>query len=728
MTFKFNHLFWDRVHRYSPFLAVQQGLTPVLPLIIIGAFALLPLNLPCPLLHDLLELFLGEQWKSLFLFVQHGSFGVAALAVLFSAGYFHAVQLAHLQKGVYIHPLNFSIISLAAYFILVLPLDGNINASLFSFYGGFPIVLCIVILVPPLFVFLSVINPLKHYLYSAGSESSVGESLATTPVAIAILILVAVVRLVFAREGITDLMDTAQFIFTLPFESTVPSFATGLMYICISHICWFLGIPGSHLLTSLEQSWFPLALQANVESLAHGARGVYIFTKPFLDTFVITGGSGATLGLIAAILIKSRERSLKRLALIALIPALFNVNEVLIFGIPIVYNPVFFIPFMIAPIVQFLVAWVSTQLHLIPMVARDVHWTTPVGIGGYMATGCVAGIFVQCACVGASTLVYLPFVALANRTRAKRLVRDIKDLTHAVDRVALGDGRKKCVDLVGKTGHLAKLLSAELEQLLCNENEKYGRIYVVYQPQIDAVRQQVVGSEALCRWDHPVYGHIPPSLVVALAEDVGLINQLGMYVLQAACQLQADISRNVSDSLNIAVNFSIRQFEDPMLVDKISGVLDRTGLDPGLLKVEVTETVALAPGQSIVRELSTLRDMGVKIAVDDFGMGHTSLRYLKEFPVDYVKIDRSLTIDMENGANSHIIESIVYLCEAMDIKVIVEGVESRVQVDQFLDRRCSIYQGYYFSKPLPAEQFLEFLDQFSNKRESDFVLSDIAKG
>ena len=424
--------------------------------------------------------------------------------------------------------------------------------------------------------------------------------------------------------------------------------------------------------------------------------------------FVHIGGSGSTLALILAILIKSKVINNRRLALIAALPALFNVNEVLLFGLPLVLNPIFAIPFLLAPLLQTAIAYGATFLHLAPMTVHDIHWTSPLIFGGFAATGSWAGAVLQVVCLAVGTLVYLPFVELANIIHARRFQRSMKVLMDAAEGAAGREPGKRCIDLPGQEGVLAKALAADLANALDRDDQ----IFLVYQPQVDAESGRAVGAEVLLRWKHPVHGLIPPHVAVALAEDTSLIARLGLRVLSEACiQHAVLLGKGVSDAV-LSVNMSAAQFEEDDLVAQITAVLEQTGLSPHMLKLEITESIALKPDARSVSMLRDLRAMGVRVAIDDFGMGHTSLRYLREFPVDTVKIDRSFTQESADGINDHIISSNVQLCEALEIQIIVEGVETEAQLERFRAHRCSLFQGYFFSRPLSGEAYIDyFLEQ-----------------
>ncbi|MCP4311029.1 MAG: EAL domain-containing protein, partial [Bacteroidetes bacterium] len=238
--------------------------------------------------------------------------------------------------------------------------------------------------------------------------------------------------------------------------------------------------------------------------------------------------------------------------------------------------------------------------------------------------------------------------------------------------------------------------------------DRDDQIYLVYQPLVDIDQGQVVGAEALLRWQHPIHGIISPHITVALAEDTDLISKLGMQVLSKACYYQKALMENGQKPSIISVNMSTPQLEEDDLVEKVVAILKDTGIPPQMLKIEITESIALTPEAKPVSALIRLRELGIRVAIDDFGMGHTSLRYLKEFPVDTVKIDRSLTLESADDVSDHIINSIVNLCEALNVQIIVEGVETIDHIERFKKYHCHLFQGYFFSDPLSGKAYFNY--------------------
>ncbi|MDP9485867.1 MAG: GGDEF domain-containing phosphodiesterase [Actinomycetota bacterium] len=258
-------------------------------------------------------------------------------------------------------------------------------------------------------------------------------------------------------------------------------------------------------------------------------------------------------------------------------------------------------------------------------------------------------------------------------------------------------------------GRSAKRL--ELEGDLRRALRDPGREFrVFYQPEASVASGEVVGVEALVRWEHPERGLLPPSEFVGLAEETGLIVSLGRWVLGEACRQAEEWRRRFpgapgAEPLVMSVNLSARQFQDLGLVDAVDEALGASGLEPGGLVLEITESVLMEDAPSTVSALGGLRKLGVGLAIDDFGTGYSSLAYLTSFPVDLIKIDRSIVsgLDRDRG-NLAVVLSTVALAHALDLTVVAEGVETRGEAEKLKETGCDLAHGYHFARPLPGEE------------------------
>ncbi|NML15959.1 sensor domain-containing protein [Azohydromonas caseinilytica] len=236
---------------------------------------------------------------------------------------------------------------------------------------------------------------------------------------------------------------------------------------------------------------------------------------------------------------------------------------------------------------------------------------------------------------------------------------------------------------------------------------------VHYQPRLDVATLQVVGMEALLRWNHPQLGRVPPAQFIPLAEETGLIGTIGEWVLQQACRHSRRWVQALGRPLRVSVNLSPRQLHDQQLVAKVRQALRESGLPAQLLELELTEGSLAQDPHTAERTLGRLKALGLRLAVDDFGTGHSSLSYLRRFPVDVLKLDRTflpgLTEVAEGASFSTLAQAILHLAHTLSLRVVAEGVETREVFDFLKDAGCDEAQGYFFCRPLPPREFEAFL-------------------
>jgi len=243
-----------------------------------------------------------------------------------------------------------------------------------------------------------------------------------------------------------------------------------------------------------------------------------------------------------------------------------------------------------------------------------------------------------------------------------------------------------------------------LESDLCVALEN-DELEICYQPQVDILSKRVSGVEALLRWNHPELGQLQPKQFIHLAEKTGLIVPIGEWVLRMACHQAKAWENNGFPSLHIAVNVSAVQLQQHDFVDVVESVLNKTSFAPELLKLEITESVALQNLDTIVHKLTKLTDMGVRFAIDDFGMGYSSLNYLKRLPIQTIKIDRSFMNDLTRiEEDASIVTAVIAMAKSLNFDTIAEGVETQEQMNFLNNCRCDKMQGFLFSHPLPAKE------------------------
>ena len=302
-------------------------------------------------------------------------------------------------------------------------------------------------------------------------------------------------------------------------------------------------------------------------------------------------------------------------------------------------------------------------------------------------------------------------VGIALSTQEQERPEDVlKDADVALRRAkALGGSRCEVFDEAMHSRAVGRLkLEADLRTALA---ERQFRVH--YQPVVELLSRKIISFEALLRWEHPTQGIISPYRFIEAAEDSGILVSIGHWLIVHACRQLREWEVNyVGDPIHITVNVSARQFADARLVTDLQDALQQTGVDPSRLQLEMTEGIALADPRLTVTVLTHLKHFGIGVVLDDFGTGSTSLVKLREFPVDALKIDRSLIREMQaDRSTSDIVGLIIELAHKMGMKVIAEGIETPRQVERLLELGCEFGQGYYFSQPMDAKAALQFLRQ-----------------
>ena len=259
----------------------------------------------------------------------------------------------------------------------------------------------------------------------------------------------------------------------------------------------------------------------------------------------------------------------------------------------------------------------------------------------------------------------------------------------------------------GHTSHALKQLLLESQM---RPGLDRGEFVVEYQPQVDVKTFQLVGMEALVRWNHPALGMLQPADFIQLAEDTGMIAPIGDWVLRTAFAQNKLWLNSGFSPMRLAVNVSARQFQQAAFTATVRDLLTETDLDPALLELELTEGSIMKEPEKAIEKLNELRQLGIKIAIDDFGTGYSSLSYLKRFPIDTLKIDKTFVDDVTtNKDDAAIAKAIVMMGHALDVTVIAEGVETPQQLEYLTSLGCDYMQGYLFSPPLSKESFTELL-------------------
>ena len=278
------------------------------------------------------------------------------------------------------------------------------------------------------------------------------------------------------------------------------------------------------------------------------------------------------------------------------------------------------------------------------------------------------------------------------------------------------DQGRGCFELFDKGMHARNAALSQLETGLRKALAR-DEFRIHYQPIISLENWRINGFEALLRWEHPEHGYISPLKFIPVAEESGLIIQIGQWVLREACQQLRDWQEQFPSEppLSISVNLSGKQFSQPDLIDCISQILEETGLDAGSLKIEITESAIIENIDAAAMMLKRIKALGVRLSLDDFGTGYSSLSYLHRFPIDTLKIDRSFVSRINLPKNAEIVKTILTLASNLGMDVVAEGVETREQVLQLTGLNCEYVQGYLLSKPIDGRAMRDLISEIYHK-------------
>ncbi|WP_440778868.1 sensor domain-containing phosphodiesterase [Pseudomonas syringae] len=264
-------------------------------------------------------------------------------------------------------------------------------------------------------------------------------------------------------------------------------------------------------------------------------------------------------------------------------------------------------------------------------------------------------------------------------------------------------------------------LNAEASYKLFVENNlrralTQNELEVFYQPKLCLLTGRLLGMEALLRWNHPEKGMIRPDQFISVAEETGLIIPIGKWVARQSCRMSKDLTAAGFGNLQVAINVSPKQFSDPELVSSIAAILKEEQLDPSLLELELTEGLLLEATEDTRQQLDSLKKLGLSLAMDDFGTGYSSFSYLKKFPIDVIKIDRSFIRDIPDDEDDmEITSAVIAMAHNLKLKVVAEGIETAAQLAFLRRHRCDVGQGYLFDRPIPGEDLIEKLTRYPRR-------------
>ncbi len=682
-------------------VTVRDSFVVLLPVTFIGVSATLLANLPFPAMHRLMNQVFGAQWLQAVHSVENATQGVFGLALAVVLSMRLARRLPVAEGGEALPQAWVGIAALINFMLWVLASGAPALTAMGrnSMLLGIMIGLATPELLRPLVAMRRAApdydsEPIFYYAVRMTPPLAVlGLGVMLAAQAVAALPPFGMYWLAVLPPAINRWMD-ADWLLT----------SAAML---VTHVLWFVGIHGNVVVYQQAHMLF------GAEGAAYDPALVW---HPLINTFVLLGGSGATLGLALALLIVAREGPFRRLAQVSLLPSFFNINELLIFGLPIALNPVFLWPFLLAPLALTLLALAAVHADLVPLLNTTLPWTTPPLLSGYLLTGSWRGAALQVLGLLLSTLIYLPFVRRAESRRARGQTEAFAAAIAAI--ATQGPRQPRSAPRSDLVGLVARGLFAALTRDIGS-----AALTLAFQPKHDR-SGAAVGVEALLRWQHSRHGTIRADVAVTLAEEGGLIRRLGAWVLEEACARKAQWNTLGLTHITMAINVSPLQLDDPQLPALLAGCLARHQLAPGEIELEITESQAIPLLEVVDRNLAEIVAMGVSLAMDDFGMGYSSLLHMRRFRVHAIKIDGSLSRDvLSNPTSRDIIQTIAALGRTRQVEVVAEFVETVEQRDALAALGCEIFQGYLYSPALPAGACAEYLLERGARAEAPLALT-----
>ncbi len=466
-----------------------------------------------------------------------------------------------------------------------------------------------------------------------------------------------------------------------------------IKYTFLNSFFWFFGIHGSQILTPMLEAINQASL------LEQGVGEVKVVNEAFLGSYVFIGGSGATLSLIMAILLKSSSRRVRFIAVASVPMALINVNELLLFTLPIVFNPRIFIPFISVPIVNVVISLFAFKLGLLSVSNLVVPFTTPALVNAFIIDG-GSGILLQVALIIIGALIYGPFV---------------KDIDKQAGQVA--DIYLRSLETVysQRQDEASLLLQSPVEDAIVARNKRqitYSHIlslaeqefFLEYQPQIDRKTGLITGCEPLIRsmgFNGKVY---MPAEFLGWLQEAGLMKDVDLWVTRHVIK-QLKAWRGQGFSIPVSINITRDSLSDPDAIDRIIALCADIETP---IALEITEESLSGHIDTIKNNISKLHSAGISIYIDDFGTGFSSISCLNQFEIDAIKIDRSFVVALNNIKGQRVFSGILNLADQLGLKVIVEGVETLEQLS-FIPSTIDVsIQGWLYSSSVSAEELPRF--------------------
>lgn len=475
------------------------------------------------------------------------------------------------------------------------------------------------------------------------------------------------------------------------------SLGDALLYELVRNLFWCIGVNGHIILAPLKNELFEFTTQS-FELYAAFGTPLPILTSNFYDIYAGIGGAGNTLSLVICMLFFTKNKGYRALAIATLILSIFNINEPILFGLPVIFNPVLVIPFLLAPIAGLSLAYVVTSLGWVSPVSTLVSWMTPAFFSGYLATGNdFAASVLQLVIVLIGMVIYLPFFKQMDKVAGTNAIFTKGLSDNFFNYRDLGNSRS----VIGVLPQMSANLAAQRD---ISQLQKTGEFILFYQPQYDMSQRCVNSVEVLIR--HQSYnGRITPPRFLSSFAKLGLMSELDLWVVKQALNEVSPLA--VNPNFKVSINISPDTFLIENFANIVTNLIEKSSLSYSQVEFEITEDLLIQDENKTWSVLQQLRRMGMRIALDDFGAGYSSIGYLSRYEFDKVKIDRSLVLNLNEKKGKEMFSLTSQLVRTTGAEIVVEGVEKQEEIDFMVEQGINLIQGYYFYKPMPFKEIVD---------------------
>lgn len=684
----------DYVENTPLIRAVRQGMVMMIPILVSSAVALMLGSLPFTGYQEGLNTLWNGRIAAFLGLVRSASEGSLAIGLALTTSFSYAVQ-RNRSRGEAVTVMLTAVVSLIGFSGIP---QGNISVEALGSHNTFA-ALFIALGCSVLFFKMKDTRFFRIRWRKAGADVCYAEAVSgviPTLLVVAFFVLLRQVSAaVFHVDSLQEILET---VVRNLLALTENNLAAAIVILLLVHGMWLVGMHGSYVLGAVIYENFGVI------------SGEVVYSKTFQDVFVCMGGTGSVLCLVIAILLFSKNGNIKNIAKLSFPTVIFNISEIVAFGLPVILNPIFVIPYLLVPVVMCVISYAAVAVGIVPHVVAEVEWTTPVFLSGYLATGSIAGSILQAVCLVAGVLIYLPFLRLFEEQKERQMVKNVKELTAELHRQEEANAIMPLTKRRDTLGATAKVLAEDLKDAVRDKE-----LFFLYQPQMDT-GGNCIGAEALIRWIHPIAGFIYPPLIIELAREENLLHDIESHMFEQAAHTISEIEKEIHTEFKISVNITNESLLWEDLECCIAEKVNKYHIEPGRLWLEITEQDALILSREVLDKMRRLKEQGHKFLIDDFGMGHTSLLYLQTNYFSVVKLDGSLTKDvMRNERDREIIAAITELGKSLHFETIAEYVETKEQKDMLLALGCNAFQGYYYSKPIPMTELIYWMKQHQGR-------------